>query len=264
MKSLLNRLHQALARWRWAVLVALKVRNQCDAVIAYHLAPSPDPAVNGEWWLIHRFGSGIRTFIDVGARHGHWTNLVMHHAAPVRGLLFEPDDGCLPGLRAELGQHAHLEICAVALGAEPGELAFRVDGERSRLVVPGESTMGARMVTVSTLDRELAARGLATIDLVKVDAEGHDFQVIRGSAEALAAQRIGILQFEYGDRWPHAGATLAGAIGFLTARGYETYLLRPDGLAPAHHEVWGEHFSYSNYVAFAPAWRARIAPWIRH
>jgi FkbM family methyltransferase len=263
-KRLLDLLHQFLARWRFTVFVALKVRNQCAAVIGYRQAASPHHERNGEDWLIQRIGRDVRTFVDVGARHGQWTALVLRHASPgVRGLLFEPDDGCLPVLRTKFGRNESLELCPRALGEERGELPFRIDGERSRVVVVGQEADAARRVVVSTIDDELAERRWTAVDVVKIDAEGYDFHVIRGAAAMLAAQGVGFLQFEYGDQWPYACSTLAGAVGFLAAHGYETYLLRPEALEPVRYELWGEHFSYSNYVAVAPAWRARVQSWIR-
>ena len=54
-----------------------------------------------------------------------------------------------------------------------------------------------RTVTTTTVDHLMEAQGLDTIDLLTIDAEGHDALVLRGAARSLAARRIQVLEFEY-------------------------------------------------------------------
>lgn len=51
-------------------------------------------------------------------------------------------------------------------------------------------------VKVETGDAFCAARGIRKVDFLKVDAEGHDFEVLKGFSQMLARSDIGMLQFE--------------------------------------------------------------------
>jgi hypothetical protein len=104
-------------------------------------------------------------------------------------------------------------------------------------------------VRVSTLDTEIAERKIASVDLLKIDAEGFDFHVLRGSEDSLNKQKINVIQFEYNSPWIESGATLAGAYAFLQARGYGVFLLRGPSLFRIDPNYVGEYFRYSNFVA---------------
>jgi hypothetical protein len=75
----------------------------------------------------------------------------------------------------------------------------------------GHAPVGAirRQVRVIALDNICAERGLDLIDLLKIDAEGYDFQVLRGAEKLLKEQKISVVQFEYNRPWANAGGTLA-------------------------------------------------------
>jgi hypothetical protein len=101
---------------------------------------------------------------------------------------------------------------------------------------------------MTTVDAEIEHLGWQSVDYLKIDAEGYDFHVLRGATRLLAAKRIVLGQFEYGDAWRLSGSTLTFAIRWLTDLGYECFLLRGDGLYAPRPEEYGEYFGYSNYV----------------
>ncbi len=69
------------------------------------------------------------------------------------------------------------------------------------------------------MDSEIAKRKIEFVDLLKIDAEGFDFHVLRGSEDKLNNQKIDVIEFEYNSP---SGATLAGAYAFLQAKGYDS------------------------------------------
>jgi FkbM family methyltransferase len=240
------------------------VRNQCNRVIRYHLAGGHRQEESGEAWLVTAIAPGVTTFVDVGANLGDWTAVIREHAPDARGLLFEPSEAALDGLRDRFGHDPGIEIVDAAVGAEPGEARFFEEpgaGEASSLV-PGHAAPDAtlRTVRIATLDDELAQRDLGQVDLLKIDAEGYDFEVLRGARGSLRERRFGVIQFEYNGPWARAGGTLAGAIGLLESCGYEVYLLRDSGLTRVDHEFYGEFFGYTNFVALGPTFASRLRP----
>jgi hypothetical protein len=111
---------------------------------------------------------------------------------------------------------------------------------------------------VTTLDEELAARGIAEVDLLKIDAEGYDLHVLRGAERCLAARAVAVVQFEYNRPWLFARSTLGEALRLLEDHGYEVHLLRRDGLHAFDYDREREFFGYANFVALSPAGRMRL------
>jgi FkbM family methyltransferase len=253
----LDRLQRRLGRSAPATRCAVLLRNQCNRVIRYHLAGGHRQAESGEAWLIQAMGPRVRTFVDVGANVGDWSALLRQHAPDAKGLLFEPGTVAVKRLRARFDPGPGLEIIEAAVGSEPGEADFfeQPDAGEASSMVGAHSGEGSslRRVRVTTLDAELAHRNIERVDLLKIDAEGYDFEVLRGARKALRDQRVDVIQFEYNRPWASAGATLAGAITFLGECGYRTYLLRDGGLAMIDHEFYGEFFDYANFAALTPA-----------
>jgi len=252
-----NRMHQWLGRSRLFTRAALLVRNQCRAVIKYHLMTTHDVHYSGEEWLARRIGPSCRTVIDVGANRGEWSQMVFRHAPAIeRAVLFEPGSRAAQILRESFGSHKTIEIVEAALSDhQQAEASFFEEPEAGSTssLARGATTTAAleRVVRVSTLDAEAARLGIAQIDFLKIDAEGSDLAVLRGAAGLLHATAIGVIQWEYGDAWAPGGGTLAAALDFLAAAGYRSYLLKRDGLYRFDYRVWGDFFTYANFVSVA-------------
>lgn len=79
------------------------------------------------------------------------------------------------------------------------------------------------MVKVTTLDRFAGQQGIQSIDLLKIDAEGHDLEILKGAEELLSGGRINFIQVEtgFGDSTSHI--TLTQFIQFLHQYGYAVF-----------------------------------------
>ena len=87
----LNRIHRTLGRSSLAFRLALKLRNQCDALIACHLGESVRPQANGEAWLLGLIAPESACFVDVGANVGEWAEMFTRAMPGAgKGLCFEP------------------------------------------------------------------------------------------------------------------------------------------------------------------------------
>ncbi|MDB5904482.1 MAG: putative nodulation protein noeI-putative methyltransferase [Betaproteobacteria bacterium] len=266
MKRLLAILQQWFGRSRICARLAVKIRNQADAVIRNHLNDGVDMASNGELWLLEKVAPRASCFVDVGANVGAWsTAFLKRMTAQGRGLLFEPSPSALALLETNMhktGRAGSLEVIQAAVSDRVGTQVFFTEaaaGETSSLV-PGHSLSNAQRIEVAltTIDAELAHRGIDVVDMLKVDAEGFDLHVLRGADQSLRAGKIAVVQFEYNTPWAIAGSTLADAIRLFESVGYDLYLLRADGVYAFDYRFYGEYFGYSNFVAFAPGAMARF------
>jgi FkbM family methyltransferase len=131
---------------------------------------------------------------DVGANIGFYTLQMAAWVGPAgRILAFEPDpfNVRLLRARAEAAQPANVDVYPLALGEAAGTATLyssaynRADnriGQRHQ-----EPHVEACEVAIRTLDDVLAERGLAAIDALKIDVQGHEAQVLRGAQQALGA-----------------------------------------------------------------------------
>ena len=265
-KTFLGLFHRTLARFPLAVWIAVKIPNQAAAIVSQSLSEDTCPGKNSEGWLITQIAPLSKTFVDVGANVGNWSALFLKSApSSVKGILFEPSSHTLKVLRTNLEHLNNLEIVEQALGDSEGIVTFFDElgmGESSSVIKKASLANAVKtVVSATTLDSALKCRSWDSVDFLKIDAEGYDFQVIKGAHELLRQKKIGVLQFEYGPGWKHCGATLSAAVDFLESFGYRVFLLNKKALLRYNPDFYGEYFAYSNYVAISPAMYEKMALW---
>jgi FkbM family methyltransferase len=251
-------IHRNLGSSRFAVRLAVLMRNQCRSVIGYHLGRSCDPNTNGEAWFAELVAPRVSVFIDVGANVGNWTGMMLRKVPTFRvALLYEPSDQAVAALNRRFVDDPNIEIIQAAVGdrvansmkffGEPnaGEMSSLIRGVSS-------ATATAKNVRVTTLDAEVDHRRLEYVDLIKIDAEGYDLHVLRGASNLVGNRRVGFVQFEYNSSWCNAGSTLTAAFQFLQSARYQVFLLKQDRLVEFDYQRYGDFFAYSNFVAVSP------------
>lgn len=222
--------------------------------------------------ILKKLGGNEAIIIDCGANIGQWsTNLVsiareIDEKTQLKLFCFEPSSYTYAKLTKTLSklQSANLNLSAIqkALSSKPGNLSLKIvhdgAGTNSLVEVP-ESYVEVETVAVTTLDDFATENEIAKIDLLKIDAEGHDFDVILGAARLLENQAIGAIQFEYNWRWIYGKHFLQEAFGFLNQRGYDMGKITPEGIQfYADYDVQLESFVEGNYLACTSQWRSQF------
>lgn len=246
MSVLIDRLHFIFGRDKFASELAVKIRNQCNSILKYHLCRESNPFTNGEYLVLDTLKDQIKSFADVGANLGVYSNRLLETMEIQRGFMFEPSRKCFADLKIRFSDRRVVQVLNVALSDTCGTAQFSFDdeaGETSSLVEMG---INSYAVEVTTLDTVLDS---ITLDLLKIDTEGYDFHVLRGAHRLLNEGKIRFVQFEYGSFWRYAGSTLYAAIKYLNGLGYQVFRIDRDGLHEHNYEKFGEFFSYSNFFA---------------
>jgi FkbM family methyltransferase len=93
-------------------------------------------------------------------------------------------------LEKNLDEKPNVEIVPSAVGAAQGKARFTLEclSELSHLANSEDKAGNQIEVDVVTIDAFAASRGL-TVEAIKIDAEGHDTEIIEGSLAVLAQQR---------------------------------------------------------------------------
>ncbi len=164
------------------------------------------------------------TLLDIGANIGYMSASFLHRIPRSRVLAVDPQPGVVDFLRANLEPFKdRAQVAPVALSDRNGEASFSIDEVNrgaSRITTTGK---GDVTVETWTPDRLIETYGIAKVDIIKIDVEGHEEPVLRALNGAIARFRPRLIMFEdYTDK-----AAPTGAIGAqLSALGYEIKGLR--------------------------------------
>ena len=218
---------------------------------------------NGEfalqgWFLDVEPPGQLVHVIQVGANVGLWTRQFLD-SAESRGRLddvdlhaFEPCTATFRQLAKALGD-SPASLQQLAVSDRPGKATLHIAPETSKWNslhdLPGRHN-ATEDVAVTTLDAYAQRAGLSRIDLLKIDAEGHDLAVLKGASCLLRDGRIAVIQFEYNECWIPPRNFLYDAFCLLEPLGYRLGKLTPLGVE--FYPSWNselETFSGAMYVA---------------
>lgn len=224
-----------------------------------------DPARNGERWLqaelLRAFAGEPRVVVfDVGANVGAWTEMLLDQVPTVQVEAlevhaFEPVASTMRSLRGNLERHprfGRVRTVPAALSDADGTVdLYEVEPNGTTNSLYPDPFVQARRVPIQTrrADSYCAAHGIERVHLLKVDAEGHDFSVLRGAERLFREERVMVAQFEYNHRWVYARHFLKDVFDFVRGMPYAVGKLTPEGVEL--YEEWHfelERFFENNYV----------------
>ena len=150
-----------------------------------------------------------QTVIEVGANIGYYTCLLAEKMQG-RGRLFaiEPDDRNLELLKLNLRQNkmdhwVSVHSCAISNQAGEATLHIAAKSNLNTLVKTGEHAavnqyLGEKKISIITLDDFLDQQGVPHGDVgaIRMDIEGHEYEVFEGMKKTLAASANLILFLE--------------------------------------------------------------------
>jgi FkbM family methyltransferase len=213
--------------------------------------------------LRNRPAAGAAVFIDCGANIGEYSLMAYRLSERLRSgsvLLhsLEPSAYTFEQLRGRVSAvcpQGQIQPHRLALSDKPDPAAkFRVNalGGGTNTLHGGTEDPAAHFeqVQVTTLDLFCEQHAIPTVDLLKIDTEGNDYNVMIGARQMLASGRIRVVQFEYNYRWIYARRFLRDAFELLRGWEYQVGKITPRGVEfyrEWHPEL--EKFVEGNYLA---------------
>jgi FkbM family methyltransferase len=265
LQNQLARIHNLLGQSNTITKFALKIRNQANAIVGAHFSGLDDPALNGEYALIDIVAPAAVNFIDVGANKGNWSSRFVARMKTPCGLIVDANSRCIESLRAKFRNNPDLTIVHAALSDYCGENIF-YEGEGDFGISPSAHSAHSAFTPfghpltsfikkrsiVSTLDDEVKKLGWTNVSMLKIDAEGHDFFVLRGARKLLEQKRIDFVQFECNFTWNATGINIVAAVRYLAEFDYQVFQLRAEGLRAIDTDKYGSSCGSANWLAFHP------------
>jgi FkbM family methyltransferase len=218
---------------------------------------------------INTFIAPDTTVFDVGANQGEWSRAVQDYTLGRAKLFaFEPNPIAFPKLAAwaETTQPGSTAVAQIALAERAGKRTFKLyewQDELSGFFRRTDPMFDDRAppieieVACSTIDEFCAARGVRHIHFLKLDVEGAEASVLRGSSRMLSHARIDFIQFEYGGTYRDSGTRLQTVFSYLTGRGYRVFRMASQLEYMATWNDLFENYQYANFLAV----HARLTPY---
>lgn len=215
--------------------------------------------MSGELAVFRLINSDKPLLFDVGAHIGEYTEKFLQSFPTGRSFAFEPSSAHLTILRRRLSVCPHVRIFPFGLGFEVSSRTLYKDKDVSGLASLTRRRLDhmkidmdcIESVSIRTLDDVVIEVGLPCIDLLKIDVEGHDLDVLKGSTKAMERGLIKLVQFEFGGCNLDTRTTLQDFWYFFQQYGYAMGIVQPSmRVQPlATYDEFYEQYRTANFVA---------------
>lgn len=142
---------------------------------------------------------------DVGANIGQSTLLFLKEFKDSYVYSFEPVGETYEQLKLNLNKNrSRVSLNKIALGSKIGSVNIVLEGSSDMFYIKEETQIDTSMtqnfehVEISTLDAFCLENDIHHINFLKIDTEGGDLDVLKGSVEMLKKQKIDFVQVEAG------------------------------------------------------------------
>ena len=155
--------------------------------------------------IIHKILSKPSTYIDIGANIGYWTFARNHILNDnIKFYCFEPSSLNFMYLQKNLDKFENIKIvnCGLSNKSEIKTLSFPHREREGRetntglLSLYGNTTINSENVKLITLDSYFKKQDIQGNIYIKIDTEGHEFQVLEGGQQFLSQDLDIVIQLE--------------------------------------------------------------------
>jgi FkbM family methyltransferase len=199
----------------------------------------------------------VRLCVDIGGNVGAYTGELLARCPEADVHLFEPSATNIAKLTERFGGNERVHLNPVAVGLAPGEAVLHSDSAGSglgsltrrnldHLDIAFDVTEPVRVIRFEEYWRDTL--NSATIDILKLDIEGHELDALQGAGAALGATRA--VQFEFGGCNIDTRTYFRDFWLLFSGLGFELHRITPFGTTHlARYSERDEVFTTTNYIA---------------
>ena len=147
----------------------------------------------------------VQTVFDVGANTGQSAESFLRRFPDSTIYCFEPAEDTFRQLQSAFHTDDRVSCFRLAMSSTKGTGKMVLDERPDMRYLakpssPGEAApaTGLEDVGTETVDGFCADRGIDRIDFLKIDTEGHDLEVLKGTVRLLASQCVDVVEVEAG------------------------------------------------------------------
>lgn len=235
-----------VAEFDGGLRIWVSLRDHIESMVYFHEMQEGD---RGLVRLLMRLWKPGDVFVDIGANIGVFSLMAAKRLGD-DGMVhaFEPVSQSFERLKANLALNPHLRIVAHRVGLSD-------HGGTATIYVPLHNNLGmaslhpfddpakTESIALSTLDEQVAVLGLARIDIVKIDVEGHELSVLKGGRQSLERFRPVVASELAVNHLRRAGVSPEAVVAFMSELGYRWLGIDdhgrfvPDAPLPEHGNV---------------------------
>lgn len=191
---------------------------------------------------------------DIGANNGQYLGQLLA-ILPVNTCFycFEPSTRAFENLRKVAQGHNNVSLLKFGVGERQNKMILRYPVSGSVLaslhVFNDLENAESEEIEITTIDTFCTQHNIECIHFLKMDIEGHEVAALKGAKQMIAAGKINMIQFEFGQ--PNI-ASRTYLKDFYTALGsqYNIFRIVRGGLAPlGKYSEENEVFLTTNYLA---------------
>lgn len=172
--------------------------------------------------------------VDVGACVGGWTAAQLLTAPNAVVECVEPNPAAWPYLLNNVGWNRRVVIHKAAVGDADGDALIYADPENL-----GKTSIYGQGAPIAAVARRLDGLIAGPVNLLKIDAEGHELKVLAGAERILRESRPVVIVEVLGEQMARGGWNETQLVLGMRARGYgdpeklnaNDWLFRPKGQA---------------------------------
>lgn len=197
-------------------------------------------------------------FFDVGANVGEYSKELRKAFSNAEIYAFEPNCNTFEVLNKNLaGSDVKLFNLGIGSQAE-NKVIYTYEKDQTSghasiykdvlLTVHKAKEIKEVQFNMTTLDGFCQEKGIEYIDLLKIDAEGHELEIMNGARQMITQGKIGIIQFEFNETHIISRVFLKDFYEFLSD--YSIYRLDAEKLIPlGEYSYVNEIFRFQNLLA---------------
>jgi FkbM family methyltransferase len=214
---------------------------------------------SGEFGVFRLINSDKPLLFDVGAHIGEYTEEFLKRFPNGQSFAFEPSSAHLTILTRRLSAFPNVRVFPVGLGFEVSSRTLYKDKDISGLASLTRRRLDhmkiemdcAESVSIRTLDDVVIETDVTCIDLLKIDVEGHDLDVLKGSTKAMEKGLIKLVQFEFGGCNLDTRTTLQDFWYFFQQHNFAIGILQPSTrVQPLKmYDEFYEQYRTANFIA---------------
>lgn len=208
--------------------------------------------------LKEKISIDLKTIFDVGANIGQTATFFSRHFPKATVHSFEPVSSTFQKLCSNTRESKKIRCHQLALSNKEEEIQIKLfDDDLSVMnslkshLQNGSEDSRVETVITDTLDHFLISNAIASVDLLKIDAEGYEIPVLNGSVQSLRNNKIKLIYLEVGfSKKNLRHSHFSEILNFLSEYGFSFF-----GLYEIHHYDFENEnhfgnalFIHKNYV----------------
>jgi FkbM family methyltransferase len=192
--------------------------------------PRIDPRINlldNFYANIIKMGFKPKHIVDIGANHGFWTRGALKYFPDASFTLLEPQYWLKESFQDLLTSNKNIHFHPVGAGSQSGSFMFTiVDYDHSSTFLYSKEEAEQKgykqmEIPITTLNDLLKNSTLPIPDIIKIDAEGLDLEVLKGSSDFLGQTELFLLEAAVTNKtMPN---TVAEVVDIMSKNGYHLF-----------------------------------------